>query len=76
MAAADELARGSLEAAERYLAAGRAGGGIGAGGRRGQAQVLLGVVRLLLAGGAATSRRVAEQARRLQAWPRPGGGAA
>src|SRR5215468_8905169 len=47
VAAGDELARGSLEAAERYLAlAERASV---PDGRAGQAQLLLGLVRLLLA---------------------------
>jgi LuxR family maltose regulon positive regulatory protein len=54
LAAADELAQGSLEAAERYLRLAERGleGAFGSppAGRRGQALVLLGVVRLLLAG--------------------------
>jgi LuxR family transcriptional regulator, maltose regulon positive regulatory protein len=62
LAAADELAQGSLEAAERYLGLAERGlegvFGSASAGRRGQALVLLGVVRLLLA--------VAEEAQRLQ----------
>ena len=48
VAAADELAQGSLEAAERYPGGGGAGGGVGAGGpaRAGAGSA---VVRLLLA---------------------------
>ena len=68
LAAADELAAGSLEAAERYL------GLRGDGGRRrcqperrGQLQVLLGVVRLLLARQRGNLPAVADQAQRLQA---------
>src|SRR5215472_2148421 len=65
VAAGDELARGSLEAAERYLAlAGRAPV---PEGRPGQAQLLLGVVRLLLARQRGDRPAVAEEAGRLQA---------
>ena len=72
LAAADELAQGSLEAAERYL--GLAERGLEAvfgsapvpAGRRGQALVLLGVVRLLLAGQRGHLLAVAEEAQRLQ----------
>ena len=70
VAAADELAQGSLEEAERFL-------GLAArqleeptsvpAGRRGQAQLLLGVVRLLLARQRGNLPAVAEEARRLQA---------
>ena len=50
VAAADELAQGSLEAAERCLALAERGlEGAALAGRRGRAQLLLGVVRLLLA---------------------------
>jgi len=49
VAAADELARGSLQAAERYLGLAERGSARVPEGRRGQAQVLLGVVQLLLA---------------------------
>ena len=48
VAAADELAQGSLEAAERYLGVAERGSASVPASRRGQAQVLLGVVRLLL----------------------------
>ena len=72
VAAADELAQGSLEEAERLLglAARRFEGLESASvpaGRRGQAQLLLGVVRLLLARQHGNLPAVAEEARRLQA---------
>ncbi len=67
MAAADELAQGSLEAAERYLELAARGAASVPAARRGQAQVLLGIIRLLLARQRGTCRRVAEEARRLQA---------
>ena len=70
VAAADELAQGSLEAAERYLrlAARRFEGPASVpAGRRGQAQLLLGVVRLLLARQHGNLPAAAEEARRLQA---------
>jgi LuxR family maltose regulon positive regulatory protein len=67
VAAADELAQGSLEAAERYLVLAEGGSASVPHGRRGQAQVLLGVVRLLLARQHGDPPAVAEQARRLQA---------
>src|SRR5690348_3683606 len=67
LAAADELARGSLEAAERYLGAAERGSGSVPAGRRGQARVLLGVVRLSLARQRGDLPAVAEEARRLQA---------
>ena len=70
LAAADELAQGSLEAAERYLKLAERGleGAFGSApaGRRGQALVLLGVVRLLLAGQRGNLLAVAEEAQRLQ----------
>jgi LuxR family maltose regulon positive regulatory protein len=67
VAAGDELARGSLEAAGRYLGlAERASASVPAG-RRGQAQLLLGMVRLLLARQRGDRPAVAEEARRLQA---------
>ena len=47
VAAADELAQGSLKAAERYLELAERESASVPPGRRGQAQVLLGVVRLL-----------------------------
>jgi LuxR family maltose regulon positive regulatory protein len=65
VAAADELAQGSLEAAERYL--GLAERGSASEGRRGQARVLLGIVRLLAARQRGDLPAVAEQAQRLQA---------
>jgi LuxR family transcriptional regulator, maltose regulon positive regulatory protein len=67
VAAADELARGSLEAAERYLGLAERGSASVPGGRRGQAQVLLGVVQLLLARRHGNLPAVAEQAQWLQA---------
>jgi LuxR family transcriptional regulator, maltose regulon positive regulatory protein len=67
LAAADELARGSLEAAERYLGlAERASASVSAG-QRGQFQVLLGVVRLLHARQRGNPLASAEEAERLQA---------
>ncbi|HTZ27696.1 MAG TPA: LuxR C-terminal-related transcriptional regulator [Streptosporangiaceae bacterium] len=48
VAAADELARGSLEAAERYLALAERRSGSLPAGRREYGRLLLGVVRLLL----------------------------
>src|SRR5215472_7384002 len=65
VAAGDELASGSLEAAGRYL--GLAGRAPVPEGRPGQARLLLGVVRLLLARQRGDRPAVAEQARRLQA---------
>ncbi|MGH3212786.1 MAG: hypothetical protein ACRDNO_34000, partial [Trebonia sp.] len=47
VAAADELARGSLEMAERYLRLGDQHSALVTEGRRWQHQVLLGIVRLL-----------------------------
>jgi LuxR family transcriptional regulator, maltose regulon positive regulatory protein len=64
MAAGDELARGSLEAAERYLALAEPASV--PDGRHGQLGVLLGVVRLLHARQRGDPQAVAEQARRLQ----------
>src|SRR5262249_59671705 len=46
VAAADQLARGSLEAAERYLQMAMREAASVPAGRRGQAEVLFGVVRL------------------------------
>ena len=67
LAAGDELTRGSLEAAERYLGlAERASAAVPAD-RRGQYQVLLGVVRLLHARQRGNLQAAAEEARRLQA---------
>ncbi|HWN63261.1 MAG TPA: hypothetical protein VNO25_21610, partial [Streptosporangiaceae bacterium] len=67
LAAADELARGSLEEAKRYLALAALGSVSVAAGRRGQVQLLLGVVGLLLARQRGNLPAVAEEARRLQA---------
>jgi LuxR family maltose regulon positive regulatory protein len=65
--AADELAQGSLEAAERYLGlAARASATVPAD-RHEQLQVLLEIVRLLLARQRGNPPAVAEEARRLQA---------
>ena len=67
LAAGDELTRGSLEVAERYLGlAERASAAVPAD-RRGQYQVLLGVVRLLHARQRGNLQAAAEEARRLQA---------
>jgi LuxR family transcriptional regulator, maltose regulon positive regulatory protein len=67
LAAGDELARGSLEAAERYLAlAGRQSAWVPEG-RRGQCQILLGMIRLLDARQRGSSEAVAKEAQRLQA---------
>ena len=67
LAAADELARGSLEAAERYLGLATQGSASVPAGRRGQLQVLLGVVRLLVARQRGNLPAVTDQAQRLQA---------
>ena len=66
LVAADELARGSLEAAERYLGVAERGSASVPAGRRGQARVLLGVVRLSLARQRGDLPAVAAEARRLQ----------
>ena len=77
LAAADELAHGSLEAAERYLGLAERESASVPDGRRGQAQLLLGIVRLLLARQRGNLPAVAEEAQRLQATGRgPGRGAA
>jgi LuxR family transcriptional regulator, maltose regulon positive regulatory protein len=67
LAAADELARGSLEAAERYLGLAERAPASVPDGQRGQFQFLLGVVRLLLARQRGDRSAVAEEAQRLQA---------
>jgi LuxR family maltose regulon positive regulatory protein len=70
VAAADELAQGSLEAAERYLALAERGLEARASvpaGRRGESLLLLGVVRLLLAWYRGDLPAEAEQAQRLAA---------
>jgi LuxR family transcriptional regulator, maltose regulon positive regulatory protein len=64
VAAADERAHGSLEAAERYLALAERASAQDA--RAGQAQLLLGMVRLLLARPRANLPAVTEEARKLQ----------
>jgi LuxR family transcriptional regulator, maltose regulon positive regulatory protein len=66
LAAGDELARGSLEAAEQYLALAERASASVPDGRRGQWQVLLGIVRLSHARQRGNLPAVAEQARRLQ----------
>jgi LuxR family maltose regulon positive regulatory protein len=67
LSALDELSRGSMETAERYLGlAARASAGVGAE-RRGQAELLLGIARLLHARQRGDLPAVAEQADRLQA---------
>jgi LuxR family transcriptional regulator, maltose regulon positive regulatory protein len=67
LAAADELARGSLEAAERYLGLAARGSASVPAGRRDQLRVLLGVVRLLVARQRGNLPAVVDQAQRLQA---------
>jgi LuxR family maltose regulon positive regulatory protein len=67
VAAGDELAGGSLEAAGRYLGLAERAPASVPDGRRGQAQLLVGMVRLLLARQRGDRPAVAEQARRLQA---------
>jgi LuxR family transcriptional regulator, maltose regulon positive regulatory protein len=67
VAAADELARGSLHAAERYLDMAERGVGSVPASRRGQAQVLVGVVRLLSYGRSGDQWARAEQAQWLLA---------
>jgi LuxR family transcriptional regulator, maltose regulon positive regulatory protein len=69
LAAADELAQGSLAAAERYLRLAERGFERPASvpaGRRGQARLLLGMVRLLLARQRMNLPAAAEQAQRLR----------
>jgi LuxR family transcriptional regulator, maltose regulon positive regulatory protein len=66
LVAADELAQGSLEGAERYADLAERGSSSVPAGRRGQFQVLLGVVRLLLARQRGNPEAVAEEARRLR----------
>src|SRR5258708_25218184 len=64
LAAADQLAQGSLEEAERYLTLAALGSVSVPTGRRGRVQVLLGVVGLLLARQRGNLPAVAEGARR------------
>jgi LuxR family transcriptional regulator, maltose regulon positive regulatory protein len=66
VAAADELAYGTLEAAERYLGLTERGMESVPAARRGQFEVLFGVVRLLLARQRGNLPTVAAAARRLQ----------
>jgi LuxR family maltose regulon positive regulatory protein len=66
VAAADELSRGSLEAAERYLEYAEQRAASVPEERRGRARVLLGVVQLLVARQRGNPSAVAEEARRLQ----------
>ena len=65
VAAGDELARGSLEAAGRYLALAERASASVPDGRAGQAQLLLGMVRLLLARQRGDRPAVAGEAQRL-----------
>jgi len=67
LAAADELAQGSLDTARRYLARAALGSASVPASRRGQLQVLLGIVGMLLARQHGDLAAVAEEARRLQA---------
>jgi LuxR family transcriptional regulator, maltose regulon positive regulatory protein len=67
VAAADELAWGSLEAAERYVRLAERGSAAVPADRRGQVQVLLGIVRLLLARHHGNTPAVAEEAGKLLA---------
>jgi LuxR family maltose regulon positive regulatory protein len=67
LVAGDELARGSLEEAERFLGLAARGSASVPAGRRAQWQVLIGVVRLLLARQRGNLEAVAEEARRLKA---------
>jgi LuxR family transcriptional regulator, maltose regulon positive regulatory protein len=67
LAAADELAQGSLEEARRYLTLAALGSMLVPVGRRGRVQLLLRVVGLLLARQRGNLLAVAEEARRLQA---------
>jgi len=67
VAAGDELANGSLDDAERYLDLAERGLASVPEGRQGQAQLLVGIVRLLLARQRGDPPAVAEEAGRLQA---------
>jgi LuxR family maltose regulon positive regulatory protein len=66
LVAADELAQGSLEAAEQFLEMAERGAALVPASRRGQALVLLGMVRLQLAWHQGDLSAVPEQAQRLQ----------
>jgi LuxR family transcriptional regulator, maltose regulon positive regulatory protein len=67
VAAGDELAQGSLEEAERYLRLAERASAPVPEGRQGQVQLLLGIVRLLLARQRGNQAAVAGEARRLEA---------
>jgi LuxR family transcriptional regulator, maltose regulon positive regulatory protein len=67
LAAADELAQGSLETARWYLTRAALGSASVPASRRGQLQVLLGIVGMLLARQHGNLPAVAEEARQLQA---------
>jgi LuxR family transcriptional regulator, maltose regulon positive regulatory protein len=67
LVAADKLAQGSLETADRVLGLAERGSGSVPTGRRGRVEMLTGVVRLLLARQQGDPRAVAEEAQRLQA---------
>ncbi len=67
LTAADELAQGSLEAAERYLALAERGMASVPDDRRAGARLLFAITRLLLARQRGNPPAVAEEARRLQA---------
>jgi LuxR family maltose regulon positive regulatory protein len=67
LAAAEELAYGSLDAAERHAGLAERGMAAVPDDRRGQAQLLLGITRLVLARQRWDLRAVAEEERRLQA---------
>jgi LuxR family maltose regulon positive regulatory protein len=71
VAAADELARGSLEAAERCMGLAERGSALVPEGRRRQAQVLLGVVQLLLTRRHGNLRRWPSRRSGCRPWPRP-----
>jgi LuxR family maltose regulon positive regulatory protein len=65
--AGDELAQGSAEGAQRYLSLAERGSPLVPEGRQVQAQLLLGIVRLLLARYRGDQPAVGEEAARLQA---------
>jgi LuxR family maltose regulon positive regulatory protein len=67
LAAADELGRGSVDAAERYLDLARRELASVPASRQGRARALLGVIALLLARQHVNSHAVASEAKRLQA---------
>jgi LuxR family transcriptional regulator, maltose regulon positive regulatory protein len=67
LAAIDELAQGSMDAGKRYLGLAEHGGVSVPAGRRGHAQMLLGMARLHLVGKTGDQQARAEEARRLLA---------